>query len=558
MSKLSIQYDHFYTYSEITAFLQDTIAQFPQLASLSSAGKSLEGREIWALTITNQATGPADNKPAMYIDGNIHAGEVTASHVALHTIANLLNSYGECAEVTHLLDTRALYVLPRVNPDGAEVYLTTPYMLRSTVKPNPEAAKWPDNTLYPEDIDGNGEIMFMRRLDESGQWKVSKKDARLLIPREPGDFQGPFYNLYPEGRVHNYHGGPILGAPDRWDLDVNRNFPSAWSPTQKGGGEFPLSEPETKAMVEFITAHPNIGALQAYHTKSGAILRPSCAGPDKNLPSADLASFKALGKLGEAITGYPCISVFESFIGSAIHGVYIDWVYEHRGILGYTTELWDIKARAGVPGKRDFLKREFNEEEELAILKWNDEQLDGQGFVPWTKFKHPDLGEIEVGGWKSKTVIQNCHFKFLQDECQKNYLFSLKHVGALPLIVVEDLQVKQVEGSVYEITADVANRGFLPTNVTDKAMQAKLIKPISVELIGEGFTVLGGQAKVEIGQLEGYRFARESWYTFGKDSYPRLRQRVSWTVRKTTELPTLTLCVASERGGRVQQAVTLQ
>ncbi len=557
MSKLSMTYDHFYTYEEMTALLKDAAEKFPQLAELSSAGKSLEGREIWVLTITNTETGPAANKPAMYIDGNIHAGEVTASHVAMHTIVKLLNSYGECEEVTQLLDTRTLYILPRVNPDGAELYLTTPYMLRSTTKPNPDAEQWETNSLYPEDIDGDGEVLFMRRLDESGQWKVSSKDDRLLIPREPGDFKGPFYNLYPEGRVHNYQGGPILGAPDRWGLDINRNFPSAWSPTQKGGGEFPLSEPETRAMVEFVTSHPNIGALQAYHTKSGAILRPSCSGPDKNLSKTDLESFKALGKIGEQLTGYPCISVFEGFTGSAIYGVYIDWVYEHRGILGYTTELWDIKARAGIEGKRDFLKREFNEAEELTILKWNDEELDGTGFVRWTKFDHPELGEVEIGGWKPKTVIQNCHFKYLEDECQKNYLFSLKHAGALPQVVIENVAVKQVEGNVYEISVDVANRGFLPTHVTDKALQSKMVKPLKVELTGEGFEVVGGELKKEIGQLEGFRFANEYWYTFGKNSYPQIRKRVTWTVFKNQENAAITVNASSERGGKLHKEVVL-
>lgn len=555
MSKLSLQYDHFYTYSEVTAFLENAVAQFPQLASLSSAGQSLEGREIWVLTVTNRATGEGADKPAMYIDGNIHAGEVTASHVAMHTIVNLLNSYGECPEVTHLLDTRTFYILPRVNPDGAEVYLTTPYMLRSSVRPNPEAANWPNNTLYPEDVDGNGEILFMRRQDESGQWKASAQDDRLLVPRQPGDWQGPFYNLYPEGRVHNYQGGPILGAPERWDLDINRNFPSAWSPTQKGGGDFPLSEPETRAMAEFIVAHPNIGVLQAYHTKSGGILRPSCAGPDKSLPPGDLQAFKEIGRIGEQLTGYPCVSVFEGFIGSAIYGVYIDWVYEHRGILGYTTELWDIKTRAGIPGKRDFLKREFNEEEELAILKWNDEQLAGQGFKRWSKFQHPELGEVEIGGWQPKTVIQNCHFQFLQDECQKNYQFSLKHAGALPELVVEQLQVRSVEGNVYEVIADVANRGYLPTNITDKALQIKLAKPVSSEVGGSGFVVLGGQDKQEVGQLAGYRFGRETWYTFGKNSYPKQRVRISWTVQKTAEQADLTLTIASQRGGQIKRSL---
>src|SRR5688500_13352557 len=67
----------FYEYDELTEILRSLEKQYPKLAKLESIGQSFEGRDIWLLTITNQETGAHDEKPAMYIDGNIHAGEVT-------------------------------------------------------------------------------------------------------------------------------------------------------------------------------------------------------------------------------------------------------------------------------------------------------------------------------------------------------------------------------------------------------------------------------------------------------------------------------------------------
>src|SRR3954447_13641162 len=80
-----IQFDRFYKHDELTALLRAYTEAYPAFAALESIGQSHEGREIWCLTITNSATGAHDTKPAQYIDGNMHAGEVTGSAAALYT-----------------------------------------------------------------------------------------------------------------------------------------------------------------------------------------------------------------------------------------------------------------------------------------------------------------------------------------------------------------------------------------------------------------------------------------------------------------------------------------
>lgn len=136
----------------MTRILHELVAAYPHLATLESVGKSYEGRELWLVTLTNQATGPALEKPAYWIDGNTHAGEVTGSTVVLYTIWLYLSQYGQDAKVTREVDRHAIYLLPRISVDGAEKYLTTPYWLRSSTRLYPYVEE--RDGLAPADLDG--------------------------------------------------------------------------------------------------------------------------------------------------------------------------------------------------------------------------------------------------------------------------------------------------------------------------------------------------------------------------------------------------------------------
>ncbi|MCH8173273.1 MAG: hypothetical protein IIA70_08220, partial [Proteobacteria bacterium] len=102
------------------------------MTEVYSIGNTLRGSSLLVIEITNEATGPADDKPGYYYDGNIHAGELTGSEVALHFAWYLLSNYGNDERVTDLVDTRAIYIRPKFNPDGADLALTSAQTLRST------------------------------------------------------------------------------------------------------------------------------------------------------------------------------------------------------------------------------------------------------------------------------------------------------------------------------------------------------------------------------------------------------------------------------------------
>jgi murein tripeptide amidase MpaA len=145
-----ITFDRYYRYDEITQLLQGFAAEYPQLVRIESLGHSYEGRDIWLAVVTNTATGPDSDKPALWVDGNIHATEVSPSSACLYLLNKLTTGYGQDDSITRALDTRAFYICPRVNPDGAEWALADqPRIIRSSTRPRWAGAagprwRWPD------------------------------------------------------------------------------------------------------------------------------------------------------------------------------------------------------------------------------------------------------------------------------------------------------------------------------------------------------------------------------------------------------------------------------
>ncbi|NJR12954.1 hypothetical protein HC776_03670 [bacterium] len=152
-----LDFGEYFLYDDLSLHVKGLTDAYPQLASLASLGKSWHGRDIWCVTVTNSETGTPDKKPAFYIDAHIHAEEVATSHTALYTLWYLLTKYGDDAEVTWLLDNMTFYIFPRLNPDGAEISLTTPHHWCGNGRylPGEEQTRG----LVQEDINGDGSIV---------------------------------------------------------------------------------------------------------------------------------------------------------------------------------------------------------------------------------------------------------------------------------------------------------------------------------------------------------------------------------------------------------------
>ena len=217
---IDVHFDRFYRYEELTALVKAYEAEFPHLVQVVSIGKSYEGRDIWLVKITDFGTGPDEEKPALWVDGNIHATEVTPSTACLYFLDYLVRGYGSDPDVSRALRSRAFYIVPRVNPDGAEWALADkPKFIRSSTRPYPYAEE-PVGGLVTEDIDGDGRILTMRIPDPNGAWKVSAADPRLMVRREPEEAGAQYYRLLPEGHIENYDGVLIKLRPERENLSL--------------------------------------------------------------------------------------------------------------------------------------------------------------------------------------------------------------------------------------------------------------------------------------------------------------------------------------------------
>ena len=195
----TIAFDRFYRYADLTDLLHAFAREHPDLVAVESIGKSHEGRDIWVVTVTNAATGPAAEKPAFWVDGNIHATEVAASAATSTSCTRWSTQYGHDADITRALDTRAFYVCPRINPDGAEWALADkPKWIRSSTRPYPHGEEDLEG-LTVEDIDGDGRILQMRIPDANGVWKAHPDEPRLMIRRDPTETGGTYYRIVPEG-----------------------------------------------------------------------------------------------------------------------------------------------------------------------------------------------------------------------------------------------------------------------------------------------------------------------------------------------------------------------
>ncbi len=181
----TVSFDRFYRYAELTDILKAYAAEYPRLVALESIGKSHEGRDIWVVTVTNLATGPSTEKPAFWVEGNVHATEIAASVASVYFLDHLVKHYGTDADVTRALDTRAFYICPRVNPDGPEWAMADkPRFIRSSTRVYPNTEEEIEG-LTVEDVDGDGRILQMRIPDSNGLWKSHPQEPRLMVRRDP-------------------------------------------------------------------------------------------------------------------------------------------------------------------------------------------------------------------------------------------------------------------------------------------------------------------------------------------------------------------------------------
>ena len=208
------------------------------------------------------------------------------------------------------------------------------------------------------------------------------------------------------------------------------------------------------------------------------------------------------------MTGYPAVSVFHDFRyhpNSVTTGGFSDWLYDQMGLFGWGMELWSPKRQAGIDDRRHIdWYREHPLEDDLKMLRWSDEALGGQGYVAWYPYEHPQLGAVELGGWDTLHVLTNPPPAFLEREIAPFADWLVWFLLISPLLEVYEARVTPLGEDLYRVRLVVQNSGWLPTYVTKRALEKKLVRGVVYEIgLPAGAELVSGLRHVELGQLEG-------------------------------------------------------
>ena len=480
--EVRLSFDHFYDNAELTQALRSLQKAYPQLATLQSIGKSVQGRDLWAIILNNPKTGPAERKPGYYVDGNIHGNEIQGAEVSLYLVWYLLKNYGKTALATRLLDERVFYVVPTMNPDSRDFYIhqpSDPNSPRSGWVPFDDDRDGAIDEDGPEDLDGDGAITQMRKKDPYGLYRFDPKDSRILVRIKPGE-KGEYTLLGEEGIDNDGDGRINEDGPGEYDM--NRNFGYNWQPNyvQRGSGPYPFSFPETKAVADFVRAHPNIMGAQSFHNSGGMILRGPGAKNLGDMNASDRQVLDYIGKTGESILpGYRYITIYKDMY--TVYGGSIDFFSNTLGIFTFSNELdMDLAREPKAParktgenekeesGARDMLQEAANREERI----FQDLVLLGEHYTDWKSYKHPLYGDIEIGGEKKFAGRVPPLFK-LPETCHRNAAFVLYHADQLPRLTFDRVNVQKIKDGFFQVDIVVANATVTPT-ISAIAIQRKI------------------------------------------------------------------------------------
>jgi hypothetical protein len=494
---MPLRFDHYYTYDQMVSALKMLNKTYPELTNLEVVGKSEEGRDIYLITINNKATGASSEKPGVYVDGNIHGNEIQAAEVCLYLANRLLENFGKNDKITEVINKNAWYILPCVNVDGRAHFFKDPNdpssgrSIRIPVDDDKDGLVDED---YPDDLNGDGNISIMRKKDPFGIYRTDPEDPRLMVRAKPGEI-GEWTILGEEG-IDNDGDGRINEDSEGY-VDGNRNWAYSWNPpyVQSGSGLYPFEGTGIKAIGNWLINHPNVIMVYAFHNSGGMFLRGPSIKNAGELLSGDISVYNYLGKNNEQIVpGYRYLVSWKDLYPT--YGDFTDFTNNLIGTYSFVGELTanNTETYSGKPinTTTDPSAGMFGEDnqQERERLKFNDNVVQGELYLPWKKFNHPAYGEIEIGGWV-KMSSRLPHPFMLQDMVHRVSAAVIFSAGQTPEVKLEVTEKKSLGKNLSQVTVRLSNKKVMPS-MTYQSIKNNLYPKDILKIRGEGIKVIGG------------------------------------------------------------------
>lgn len=540
------------------------------LAEMRSLGTSHEGRDIWLVEIADRDGAAVDERPAVLVVGNLSGDHLVGSHLALETIRYLVGPGAAAAD----LSEHVIYVVPRVNPDGAEAMFTG---TRDGRRGNALAYDDDNDGRIDEDgasdLNGDGVVTLMRVADPDGDFMVDPDEPLLMRRADRAQGERGTHTLYREGA--DADGDGFIGEDGTGGVDLDRNFQHEYPYWEADAGPFMVSEPESRALMDFVVGRTNIAAIVTFgHTdnlvtppdsrgalaaastvaldefadesldglfdagvypvpfqQGGLELRGAQPGSDNDPQSGrrpevtvneqDVEYFGRVAEAYDEITGVGGV-----VLNREPRGAFFQYGYYQFGVPSFSTPGWAL------PESED-----AGEGDARLLAAFEAEGIDA--FVPWTAFTHPDLGAVEIGGFRPY-LLSNPPVDRLSALGTAHGEFVARLSTMLARVRIADLEVEAHGAGVYTVTADIVNEGYLPSSL-QHGVVSRTVDPVLVQIQVDPDDILTGAAKSHrINRLDG----------------SGARERVSWLIRGDAGA-SIEVRVRAEKGGTDVATVVL-
>lgn len=346
-------------YDQVTHRVQ-TLEPSPW-ASTRSLGKTVGGREIWLVTLSSPDAPPVtspladerlqlsyQDRPAILIVGNVHAPHVVGCEIALGIAEDLATRAAAGDEaVTRFLKRYTVYVIPSPTPDATEKNFSSAPRREHTGnnRPTDDDRDFKTGEDPPQDLNGDGWITMMRVHDELGTHKAHDRDPRILVPIDPKKNERAAYRLYVESR--DLDQDKAFGEDASDGVNFNRNLTFNYKFFSRGAGPHQVSEPETRAVVDFAFDHPNIALVLSFSPEDNLFK------PWKANPQAERERIKTTILAADAPFADFLAERFRNLHGGKDppnspkgEGSFAEWAYYHYGRWSFASRGWWIPKTA--------------------------------------------------------------------------------------------------------------------------------------------------------------------------------------------------------------------
>lgn len=552
-------------FDAVESFCRSLAEAHPEWVELEEVGESRRGRPLLLLTMSAEEVGPDGSergeRPAVWLDAGTHASEWTGVSAVLYIVSRWMERLREGDEALETwFRTHEAVVMPCISPDGYQAMHEGEPFLRSTLRPHSEGTV--REGLDPSDIDGDGRVRMMRWKHPAGSFVEDPDWAPYMRPRTLDDDPEDAYFLCDEGTFINWDGVEWTGAPREFGLDLNRNFPAHWQPFSMFGmdsGDYPLSEPESRVVVDAFADHPHIGAALTMHTYTGCVLTQPYR---KNTPLGK-GDIRLMEELAEDLvegSDYRVFRVHPDFQyeeDASIPGVWADTMSTVFGVPGYTVELWDPWGHADV--EMDDPAGYFQNPDMEKIRKLTRAFLDEEQFEAWRSFDHPQLGEVEVGGLEYLRTVRNPPPELLADECDVAWRMVERMRRALPEVEAT-VEVEELGDGASRVRLMLENRGYLPTSGLEHGSGQTGTPGVSarIDMPADDGVAIEGPMEKQLDHMEGWGNLRVG--AGEHPLYPGLsdkghRSWTEWTVRGEGRI---TIEWQAGRGGRGRETAVIR